>query len=664
MHPISWSPFSVSSEDASENLRDPTVLNMVYLALSCFAFYILHRVVHVRHERYLLNERRSTRSLHAHPIAMGNYIPHTFLQEFERAPRGDRFGHIAQGLFSSLVDDRATKIVISGLGVQGLPPFTNCMKDLRCLEICNTYLKKLPKGIERLSSLEHLILDQNELTKFSRRVFELKKLSIISLNRNRLQTLPNLFSQLDSLTSLSLISNQLRMVPNTFSSLTRLKNLRVCQNTISDLGMILDPIQTLEVAHFSRNRIEKIPTSLFKGPLLSLDFSRNSLTSVPSEIGFATQLRGLDLSENHIQEIPGEIGNLVSLIDCNLSYNNLLGIPPQVGNLSSLGFLNLAANTRLRSIPYSLSRVTSLSDLNLEYTLVPLSQYQLIMTRIQEGQSVPLEAQIGQMLTVWAEAGQKEIPVNIMDLSLNQKEMIFEWMLRLEKTIDFTCQKQQVTGLCIDMLAGLENPTFKEVFFLQLGDNLSDCEDRALLNLILMHLNFTMHSTSDSTPSEHLRLILQSANTLELIKMIPQKIMKHRVVEEDTEVYLYYLSRFQKELDLLLPFSIHMHFQDYAHLKIKELDGLDEHSFLKELKQKDSLDLIFHHLPDQGRLFLQKHFPFQASAIEEELSKELEQIESKSEELGSDEFVQKMDSLSKLRTVLYRIAFLECTSSL
>jgi hypothetical protein len=663
MLPISWIP-SVYSDDANENLRDTFIKNVAYIALSFFAIYFLHRIGHPRNEQALLNERRSLRALHLHPLALGAYIPPTFLQEFERPPRGDRFGNIPQGFFSSLIDERATKIVISGLGVQGLPPFTHCMQDLRCLEITNNYLTKLPKGIERLSSLERLILDQNHLIKLSKRVFALKNLSMISLNRNRLQTLPDLFSKIDSLTSLTLNSNQMQTLPSSFSSLTMLKNLRVCGNKLSDLGGVLDPIRSLEVAHFSRNRIERIPTALFKGPLLSLDFSTNSLRSVPSEIGFATQMRGLDLSENHIEEIPEEIGGLEALIDCNLSYNNLSAIPPQVGNLSSLVFLNLAANARLRNIPYSLSRVSSLRDLNLEYTLVSLSQYSLIMSRIQDGQSMPLEAQIGQMLTVWAEAGQKEVPRNVMDLSLNEKEMVFEWLLRLEKTIDFTQQKQQVTGLCIDMLASLENPAFKEVFFLQLEDNLSDCEDRALLNLIMMHLNYRMHATKDSSPVDHFGLILKSAKTLELLRMIPQKIMKQEVVEEDTEVYLYYLSRFQKETDLLLPFRIHMHFHEYAKKKIRELNGLDELSFLGELKQKDPLDLIFSHLPHQGCLYVQKHFPARAQLIEQELAEELELIDSKAEELGSSEFVQKMESLTKLRTVLYRIAFLECTSSL
>lgn len=216
----------------------------------------------------------------------------------------------------------------------------------------------------------------------------------------------------------------------------------------------------------------------------------------------------------------------------------------------------------------------------------------------------------------------------------------------------------------MDMLSSLDNPAFKEAFFLQLEDNLSDCEDRALLNLILMHLNYRMHATNDSSPLDHLRLILKSANTLELIRMIPERIMKQKIVEEDTEVYLYFLSKFHKELDLLLPFKIHMHFHDYAKLKIKELNGIDERSFVDELRQKDPLDLIFSHLPHQGSFFIQKHFPSRAQLIEEELSKELERIESKSEELGSGEFVQKMESLSKLRTVLYRIAFLESASSL
>lgn len=656
MLPISWFPPFTFFDDNDENLNNELYLKIAHVAFCCFAFYALHRI-------FCLDRQRSTNQ----PLSLNerfNRSHRDFIEIFDQESHFHRPCCIHHLFFSTISSQGPNKISICGSGLKFLPPFPHDLWQLKTLEISNTFLRQIPTGIERLKCLEHLILDNNRIEELPDALFSLKNLTVISIEKNRLSDLPDLFFRLRDLTFLNASSNRFQTLPSSISCLTKLTHMSFCQNLLEELGKTLDPLKALQVVEFSHNRIRALPSAIYSAPLLSLNFSRNRISIVSDDIGSLSQLRELDLSHNLIEELPRQLGELGSLHSCNLSFNDLYRIPPELGLLSSLNVLNLEANSRLGHIPYSLSRISTLQELNLEFTSVPLLEYQLLMSRISGGVDVPIEQQIERMVSLWAEIGGREVPRNLEFLTLSEKEMIFEWMLRLEKTIDFTQQKQQVTALGIDMLNKLENPAFKEVFFLQVQDNLSDCSDRALLNLILMFLQYSLHDAKDLTAVEHFQLILKSANTLELLGMIPSRIFKQKVVDEDTEVYLYFLHKFQSQIPLLLPFEIHMRYELAAKLKVKELGGMPEQALLEEFKSKDPLDLIFSHLSHEACEYMKKYFPNQTARIEDEIYKELSLIESLSQQLDCDTYCKKMDALKNLRTVLYRIAFLKCTATL
>ena len=102
----------------------------------------------------------------------------------------------------------------------------------------------------------------------------------------------------------------------------------------------------------------------------TLNLFNNQLTgSIPSEIGYLTNLINLYLNNNQLTgPIPPEIGNLTNLTHLYLQSNSLTGsIPPEIGNLTNLTDLSLSFNSFMGSIPPEIGNLTNLTHLNLGF---------------------------------------------------------------------------------------------------------------------------------------------------------------------------------------------------------------------------------------------------------------------------------------------------------
>ena len=94
------------------------------------------------------------------------------------------------------------------------------------------------------------------------------------------------------------------------------------------------------------------------GSVTELRLSGNSLSwSIPSELGYLTNLTGLYLNGNSLSgSIPPELGGLTNLTNLYLNDNSLSGsIPSELGNLTNLAVLNLENNSLSGSVPTSLN---------------------------------------------------------------------------------------------------------------------------------------------------------------------------------------------------------------------------------------------------------------------------------------------------------------------
>ena len=88
------------------------------------------------------------------------------------------------------------------------------------------------------------------------------------------------------------------------------------------------------------------------------------LATLPSEIGFLTNLKTLSLSENVITSLPEQLANLqvLRVLDCR--HNRLTEIPAVVYQLTSLTTLYLRFN-RIRVVDPELGNLVNLTNLSI-----------------------------------------------------------------------------------------------------------------------------------------------------------------------------------------------------------------------------------------------------------------------------------------------------------
>ena len=192
---------------------------------------------------------------------------------------------------------------------------------------------EIPKELGKLSNLELLRLDTNELS----------------------GTIPEELGDLSNLLELYLDTNQLSgTIPTELGNLSNLNDLTLFKNQLS--GTIPGVLGELPFGKFS---------FFFGG---TLDLSDNKLSgTIPEELGDLSNLWDLTLSNNQLSgTIPEELGNSSKLLELYLDTNQLSGtIPEELGNLSNLQFLYLSDNQLSGTIPTELGDLSKLHKLSL-----------------------------------------------------------------------------------------------------------------------------------------------------------------------------------------------------------------------------------------------------------------------------------------------------------
>jgi len=512
MLPVGFNFFQETTGVQEPKDEDVLISRMVLFFLGWFIFVILKK-------------QNSQKDLHSHVIE--------WIETQDLNSITDKV-HVASGILNARKGANGLRIACANL--TSFPALTPELKMLTVLEISNTHLTNVPKGIEHLRYLKRLFLDRNRIVKLSERIFLLENLEVLSVCQNSLQTLPNFFNLLKDLQLFCAAKNFLKVLPPSLSALDSLKILFLSENQWDEALLDFSGFESLETVDLSRNALKGIPKNLLKDSLKALNLATNQIDRIPDEIENALNLRVLRLSENLLVEISKKIGLLAHLESLDLCLNLLRRLPPEMGNLASLRKLNLVANIFLTELPLSFSRLSSLERLNYEYTSIPQEQIDLIHSRIDGSFEAETDARFLKTFSVWARlAGLSELnpPSN---LSLREKDMIVNWMMRLESTIDFSCQTCEVTRLCIEMIQFLEDTNFKREFFLQLEDNLTGCEDRSLLNLVVINLIFQRYHLHGRPMMEQVKLLYSSAKTLEMLRMVPEKLFLGQVQAEDTEL--------------------------------------------------------------------------------------------------------------------------------
>ncbi|XP_078164545.1 uncharacterized protein LOC144559399 [Carex rostrata] len=172
------------------------------------------------------------------------------------------------------------------------------------------------KTLNRLSSLEVLVLSRNNLTQISNTLPFVNFTSLIVLHlsyQNFDTTIPKWVGNLTSLNKLALDYNSLHGMVPSLHSLTQLTHLSLPGNNIEG---DIDELLLGKLSNYTLRKLEY------------LDISSTNLTgTLTGWIGDMTSVTYLSLSYNHLRgKIPINIGNLTNLVFLDLSENSLTGL--------------------------------------------------------------------------------------------------------------------------------------------------------------------------------------------------------------------------------------------------------------------------------------------------------------------------------------------------
>lgn len=159
------------------------------------------------------------------------------------------------------------------------------------------------------------------------------------------------------------------LLADRFKAATNFRDLNIVYLDYSQLPSLpteIGQLTNLKDLYLNENLLTTIPPEI--GNLKKLEVLRlwgNQLTSLPPEIGQLSNLRYLDLSENHLFTLPKEIGSLIALESASFLDNNLDSLPASVGQLLNLKSLYLDQNA-ISKLPVELGNLKHLTNLSLE----------------------------------------------------------------------------------------------------------------------------------------------------------------------------------------------------------------------------------------------------------------------------------------------------------
>jgi hypothetical protein len=196
---------------------------------------------------------------------------------------------------------RNTGVIESELG-EAFGVYDGSLDDISVLDLSQNKLFTLPHNIDRLVSLEKMVLYHNVIASLPN-LERLQSLSVLDLSRNQLTSLPPSICSLP-LIDLSLANNQLASLPDSIGSMHTLVRLDLSSNALEVLPDSLGRLTSLRVLSACRNKLWEIPTDICALKLTSLDLSFNVLSEIPVQLSSMTSLETLHLDNNPLHFPP------------------------------------------------------------------------------------------------------------------------------------------------------------------------------------------------------------------------------------------------------------------------------------------------------------------------------------------------------------------------
>jgi Leucine-rich repeat (LRR) protein len=520
------------------------------------------------------------------------------------------------------------------------------LEHLTHLTLVNAGLNKLPDSLARLQGLTYMNLSGNFFKLFPRQILLLKNLSHLSLRANSLKTIEVDIDNLTELTYLDLSDNYLHSFPLNFLALTKLSELYIENNCFLEVPKVCLKLCNLRVLSLSENKITSFDDVIFQPSIKYLDVSLNRLKVLDKAFILLEELCVLVLSANQISFLGDSLDNLSKLESLHLSNNRLEGLPNSFAFLKNLKKLDVSFNDRLTSLPLSLGTILNLEEIQYLNTRIGLNQLEAIsdlkLLSLQDDSLITFESR----LAIWLGFAGICENLQLIFLTFIEKADALEWFIWLERSKDFQSDQCLIAKAVIDIIKNIKDPLFKEVFFVQIRANLSDCEDRAIYNLILLNIYKELYSHQRRSIQEELAFLVRAAKSLYLPQVVSIILLKEKIVEENTEVFLYVYSQLSGPLDLLLPYpNLSMHYKEYAETLIGRGEDPDLSDVVLEVNKLSKGALLVKQVPHFVESFLKRYFLNYIQEIDNKRFEELSCLDDLNLSLTDLDYQSKLKSI-------------------
>ncbi|GAB0134004.1 hypothetical protein EsDP_00002391 [Epichloe bromicola] len=213
----------------------------------------------------------------------------------------------------------------------------------------NKLENKSLETISQITSLRDLKLSKNQLSgTLDPVLLNLHALEMIDVHGNNISALPAGMETMSRLRILNLNENKLEMIA--FDSLCKLPltELLIRKNRLSGV-LIQQPIeglpllQTLDASANQLTHLVPHESKISLPAIHSISLSVNRLQCLPDMTGWTSLLR-LSLDENHIASIPESFTTLQKLRHADFASNDIRAVPPEIARMQGLTMIRLTGN--------------------------------------------------------------------------------------------------------------------------------------------------------------------------------------------------------------------------------------------------------------------------------------------------------------------------------
>lgn len=244
------------------------------------------------------------------------------------------------------------RLILDNNDLNKLPGKLKKLRQLKKLDWSHILIAHTKAKLPKLKSLEYLDLSENAFYKIAN-LKKLKKLKTLDLSSNAFTKIPVKSLQRSAkLENLILDKNeQLKIVRMNYSAIPNLKVLKLGSCDLTAIDESLYGLTSLQELQLPENNLQNIPGGISNlKQLKTLSFYENELKTLPADFYNLKNLQIVDLYYNNLQILDTAVSLLKNLEVLYLSNNDIYDIPAQLGTLPKLRELYLAFNN-LTAIP-------------------------------------------------------------------------------------------------------------------------------------------------------------------------------------------------------------------------------------------------------------------------------------------------------------------------